>query len=82
MTAEQALAQLRRRSTLKESLHQSLAAIGGVLRCETCKAIQPLGDVVNRIYGQDGWPTHCGYTMRWVTGRQLREELAQQKGKS
>ena len=88
MTREQALetarAILHSRSTLsartKESLHQSVAIIGGVLRCEKCGAVEKLGDVVNRIYGETGWPEHCGYTMTWVTGRQLRAEAAALRG--
>jgi len=42
--------------------------LGGFLRCMTCQHQQPLGNVAS--YATDGWPRHCGQTMRWVIGRE------------
>jgi hypothetical protein len=52
-----------------EPLFHSLDGFGGYLRCESCGAAQSLGDVAG--YLRDGWPRHCGYTMRWWTARQV-----------
>lgn len=49
-----------------------LALFGGVLRCGTCGAEQPLGDVA--AYLSRGWPQHCGATMTWVTLKLLAAE--------
>jgi len=43
---------------------------GGILRCITCGAEAP----VEARYWHEGWPLHCGYTMMWVTARQLAGE--------
>ena len=56
-------------TTLHEALGDELIGFGGVLRCETCKRIQALGDVGSKL--KDGWPKCCGYTMRWWTQRQI-----------
>jgi hypothetical protein len=54
------------------ALGGDLAALGGILRCETCGTTQPVGDVGAHLGG--GWPEHHGLTMRWVTQRELDEE--------
>lgn len=55
--------------SIHEKIAKDLAPIGGVLRCTTCQRERPLGDVGAKL--RDGWPTCCGYTMRWITQRQL-----------
>jgi hypothetical protein len=56
------------------SLGQTLQQFGGELRCTGagCGHRLPLGDIGAKL--RDGWPKHCGYTMRWVTARQLAEQ--------
>jgi hypothetical protein len=55
------------------SIHHAIGAdmqhIGGLLRCLQCGGERPLGDVGDRL--RDGWPMCCGYTMHWITQRQL-----------
>lgn len=46
-----------------------LQPLGGFLRCESCHHTKPLGDVGKKL--GEGWPKHCGYTMRWWTQRQI-----------
>lgn len=46
-----------------------LNGFGGILRCESCKRTAALGDTTE--YLESGWPTCCGYTMRWWTQRQI-----------
>ena len=43
---------------------------GGVLRCGGCGAEAP----VEARYWHEGWPLHCGTTMRWITANQLAGE--------
>lgn len=54
---------------------EDLKKIGGRLECVMCGRLEPLGDPAARVMGA-GWPTCCGYTMTWVTERQLRERKA------
>lgn len=42
---------------------------GGVLRC-SCGREEPPKDE----YFSIGWPKHCGYTMRWITARELKND--------
>lgn len=49
-----------------------LQGFAGVLRCTVCGREEPLGYVASRL--ANGWPKCHGYTMRWVTARQLAEE--------
>lgn len=55
--------------TIHESIGADLRSFGGYLRCEECGARCDLGDVGERL--ANGWPKHCGYTMRWWTARQV-----------
>jgi hypothetical protein len=56
-------------TTIGEAIAPDLRALGGVLRCETCKNIKALGDIGAKL--NSGWPKCCGYTMRWWTQRQI-----------
>jgi hypothetical protein len=56
-------------SKMVKALGAELAEFGGLLRCTSCGLERPLGDPGRRL--RDGWPKHCGYTMRWWTQRQL-----------
>lgn len=49
-----------------------LAAAGGILRCSTCGAARPVGDIAS--YLAHGWPECCGLTMTWVTAKLLAAE--------
>lgn len=58
------------RSTAK-AVGSELQGFGGFLRCRTCGERGDLGVVSNRLVG--GWPKCCGYTMEWITQRQINE---------
>lgn len=60
--------------SVMDSIAAELQVFGGLLRCTKCGLELPLGEVGPRL--RHGWPRHCGYTMRWVTQRQLDEEIA------
>ena len=63
-----------RAAGLPGAITADLATAGGILRCGTCGAEQPPGDLAAKL--RHGWPKCCGYTMTWVTQRQLDEEAA------
>lgn len=55
-----------------DAIAESLKGFGGFLRCEHCGKRSALDDDMDvRNYLRDGWPRHCGYTMRWWTQRQV-----------
>jgi hypothetical protein len=69
------LAQIvERATTLHSAIAADLSGFGGILRCTECGWTRPLGDVACRL--RSGWPECCGYTMTWVTQRELDEEKA------
>ena len=47
---------------------------GGMMRCTVCGHEQALSVELVDMYFASGWPTHCGYTMRWITQRELDGE--------
>ena len=49
----------------------ALDGFGGYLRCRTCHHSQDLGDPGRRGVMGEGWPKCCGYTMEWITQRQI-----------
>lgn len=55
------------------SVAESLHGFGGFLRCEECgyRPFVALTDADTTHYLANGWPRHCGYTMRWWTQRQI-----------
>lgn len=55
-----------------DTLGAELDAMGGVLRCDRCGTEEPMKGA--GAYLRSGWPRCCGYTMTWVTARQLAEE--------
>lgn len=57
-----------------QKLDDELKGFDGILRCEKCGLTRGLGNIGNKL--QNGWPKCCGYTMRWVTDRELKEEQA------
>ena len=63
---------VKRAQGLHSAIAADLAPFGGILRCGTCHGERSLGDVGANLC--HGWPKCCGYTMRWVTQRQLDEE--------
>lgn len=54
------------------TIADKLKSFGGILRCTVCNYEEP----INKISGQleTGWKKCCGYTMRWVTKKELEEE--------
>lgn len=48
-------------------------SLGGFLRCETCRRTALTESDRGPSYFTTGWPTCCGYTMRWWTARQVRD---------
>lgn len=55
------------------ALAETLTKMGGVLRCSMCGKQNTLArhPFVIASYMRRGWPECCGYTMIWVTARQL-----------
>jgi hypothetical protein len=68
MSAEQII---RRVSGMHDAIGASLDQFGGVLRCETCGRVSEMEAGAAGRYTAKGWPSHCGYTMRWWTQRQI-----------
>lgn len=60
---------VRRSRAVGGAIAENLQGFGGILRCETCGHKKLLGNVGNKL--TNGWPKHCGYTMRWWTQRQI-----------
>jgi hypothetical protein len=61
-------------SSLRESMADDLAQLGGVLRCKDCGVEQSMTAQQIAGYLARGWPLHCGMGMRWVTARELAAE--------
>jgi hypothetical protein len=60
--------------SLSRAIAADLSGFGGILRCSTCHGVQDAGDIARNL--REGWPACCGYTMTWVTQRQLDEEAS------
>jgi hypothetical protein len=58
-------------SVLHQAIASDIAPLGGILKCLTCGKNFPLAEarVANSL--ANGWPKCCGYTMRWITAREL-----------
>lgn len=52
-----------------QNIAKELEGSGGHLECTVCGQTQALGSIAASL-GR-GWPKHCGYTMSWITARQL-----------
>jgi hypothetical protein len=65
---------MERAVTLHAAIAADLEPSGGVLRCTACQTERPLGEVAGHL--RHGWPKCCGYTMTWVTQRQLDDGSA------
>lgn len=57
---------------IHEKIASDLKGFGGLLRCTVCGREEPLGNVAGNF--RDGWPKCHGYTMRWLTARELAAE--------
>lgn len=57
-----------------DTIARDLAGLGGILRCGECGTEDTLTAYGIASYLRDGWPRCCGYTMTWITQRQLDEE--------
>ena len=61
-------------TTLHSGIAADLSGFGGILRCAgECGCEQALSEEQIVKYLRYGWPKCCGYTMRWVTQRELDE---------
>jgi hypothetical protein len=58
--------------SIHDVIGSELQEFGGLLRCTKCDRERTLGSVSHRL--ANGWPKCCGYTMRWMTQRQLDTE--------
>lgn len=63
---------VKRAAGLHGAIASDLSLFGGVLRCLKCGREQSLGDVGGHL--GHGWPKCCGYTMSWVTLKQIAAE--------
>lgn len=63
---------VKRATGMHGAVAADLSLFGGVLRCEACGGERPLDDIAG--YLRDGWPSHCGRRMTWVTLRALAYE--------
>lgn len=61
-----------RNEGLHDRIGATLDSLGGVLRCGCCGGEQAMYGASR--YLRNGWPECCGFTMRWVTSRQLAGE--------
>lgn len=64
---------------LDSRMFADLRSFGGHLQCTTCGRQAPLGDPAERVVGSR-WPKCCGYTMRWLTARELAQARSQDAG--
>lgn len=62
---------IKRAAGIHDAIGADMQGFGGILRCRSCGTTADLGNVGSRL--RDGWPKCCGYTMEWVTQRQLDE---------
>jgi hypothetical protein len=56
------------------NLQDTLDSFGGELRCLTCGVRKPMKNGDAARYMASAWPKCHGYTMRWVTNRELAQE--------
>lgn len=56
-------------SDIAIKIGDDLQSFGGHLECNECKRQAPLGDTGSKL--ANGWPMCCGYTMTWITQRQI-----------
>ena len=63
---------VKRATGLTSAIAGDLSLFGGILRCNSCGAEVPLGDVSRHL--RTGWPQCHGLTMTWVTAKQLAAE--------
>lgn len=59
-------------SSIHETIAGELMGFGGLLRCSVCGEKEHFGRIATNL--RSGWPKHCGFTMSWVTEKQLQEE--------
>jgi hypothetical protein len=63
---------VKRATGLAGAIAADLAVFGGILRCNSCGAEQPVGDIGGKL--RNGWPECHGLTMTWVTRKLLLAE--------
>jgi hypothetical protein len=68
---------VKRAQSVVPGIAADLFKMGGALRCtKECGSGMKLSEERIAKYLRYGWPKCCGYTMRWVTQRELDEEAA------
>jgi hypothetical protein len=63
---------VKRATGLPAAIAADLSVAGGILRCEECGGERSADDIAG--YLSNGWPSHCGHVMTWVTPRELAFE--------
>ena len=78
MNEQQFKALIEQASQLHKRMGEDLAGLGGVHRCKVCgHQTEPLTAEQISSYLKSGWPRHCGQGMRWITQRELDQEIKQ-----
>lgn len=72
MTTDPA-AVVRHAQGIHSAIARDLAGLGGILRCGECGTQDSLTAYGIASYLRDGWPVCCGYTMTWITQKELDE---------
>ena len=58
---------------LHHRIGKDLSALGGYLRCEECGREQALRNIPDKL--AQGWPKCHGYTMRWITDKEIAADV-------
>lgn len=58
---------------LYQAIGSDLNSRGGYLKCEKCGRTRNLGDTAG--YLRNGWPECHGFTMTWITQKQIDEKV-------
>ena len=52
---------------------KEFSRLGGILHCPECMSTIDLEEIYIPNALANGWPLCCGYNMRWLTAKQLKE---------
>lgn len=56
-----------------KKIASDLEKFGGILKCSKCHKELPLENVADKL--KNGWTKCCGFTMTWLTDKQLKKEM-------
>jgi len=62
---------------IHDRIAADIAHLGGLLRCDTCGAKEPLTQARISAHLRTGWPLCCGHTMRWITAREAARNTSE-----